>query len=60
MANDSNQAPAWPKHPDGRPMRMGEMSREQQLEQARYACKQLQPELERVIRRVMQDSNEGV
>ncbi len=36
----------WPKHPDGRPMKMGEMTREQAIEQTRIACKRLQAEFE--------------
>ena len=34
----------WPKHPDGRPMKMGEMTREQAREQTKLACKRLEAE----------------
>lgn len=36
----------WPKHPDGRNMKMGEMSREQQLAILRASCAKLKEELE--------------
>jgi len=36
----------WPKHPDGRPMKMGEMTREQQDEQFRKAVLRIKEEFE--------------
>lgn len=35
---------AWPKHPDGRPKKMGEMTREEAWEQTKIACKRLEAE----------------
>ena len=35
-----------PTHPDGRPMRMGEMTPEQQREQLRAGCARIKAELE--------------
>ena len=32
----------WPNHADGRPMKMGEMAREQQMIQLRQVCADLQ------------------
>lgn len=32
----------WPKHPDGRPMKMGEMTAEQRREQTTKAVNRLQ------------------
>lgn len=34
----------WPKHPDGRPMTIGEMTPEQRREQFRLACQRLKGE----------------
>ena len=34
----------WPKHPDGRNKKMGEMTREEQVEQFGAACDRLQAE----------------
>lgn len=54
----NNTLPKWPTHPNGRPMKMGEMTKEQQLEQARAACEKLKPELERIVRHFFsQESN---
>lgn len=35
----------WPKHPDGRQMKLGEMTLEQRRAQVRAACRRLQKEL---------------
>lgn len=37
--------PEWPKHQDGSPKRMGELTQAQQHEQFSAAIKRLQPEL---------------
>lgn len=37
MSNDE-----WPKHPDGRNMKIGEMTREQARAVAKRACRKLQ------------------
>lgn len=34
----------WPKHSDGRNMKLGEMTPEQRREQTRLACKRLEQE----------------
>ena len=38
---------AWPKHPDGRPMTMGQMTPEQRRTQTKIALKRLETELAR-------------
>jgi len=37
---------AWPKHQDGRPKKMGEMTRDEQLRVSRKACDRLKAKLE--------------
>lgn len=36
----------WPTHPDGRPKKMGEMTRAEQVAQLRDACRRLQAEFD--------------
>lgn len=45
--SDAPQAHSgWPKHPDGRPKKMGEMTREERLAQWRSASLKIKGELE--------------
>lgn len=37
--------PAWPRHPDGRPKKMAEMTREEQAIQVAAACARIEKEL---------------
>lgn len=50
----------WPKHPDGRPMKMGEMTTEQRRKLWREAAAKVkadfeQPEMQAQLARVMND-----
>lgn len=36
----------WPKHPDGRPMKIGEMTFKQARDQTRIACDRLKADFE--------------
>ena len=36
----------WPKHPDGRPMKMGEMTRDQQRVQIKASVQRVKAEFE--------------
>lgn len=52
---------AWPKHPDGRPKTMGEMTPAEQKEQIKLAVRQLQreldsPEFKKAIEEVLQET----
>jgi hypothetical protein len=37
----------WPKHPDGRPKKIGEMTPEEQRRHVKAACKRLEAEFAR-------------
>ena len=37
----------WPKHPDGRPKKMGEMSADEQRRQVEASCRRIQREFDR-------------
>lgn len=39
-------ATGWPVHPDGRPIRMGELPIEEQRAQLRFACERLKKEFQ--------------
>lgn len=39
-------AKEWPKHPDGRPKKIGEMTFEEARDQTRIACDRLKTEFE--------------
>lgn len=41
---------AWPTHPDGRPMKLGELPRETQIALTREACGRIKAELEHPAR----------
>lgn len=41
----AKHTPAWPTHPDGRPMRFGEMTPEQRREQAKAAAQRVAAEM---------------
>jgi hypothetical protein len=43
--SNSKHAP-WPKHPDGRPMKLGEMARDQRMLHARQAFQQVAAEMQ--------------
>ncbi len=38
--------PEWPTHPNGKPKRMGEMTRDEQEAQLKHICADLQREFE--------------
>jgi hypothetical protein len=57
---DNLRMSEWPKHPDGRPMKMGEMTPEQRREQAAIACKRLEaafkhPRVQESLSRILSD-----
>lgn len=48
----------WPKHPDGRPMRLGEMTKEQRREQTLLAVRRVATEIkanEKRIAKILDD-----